>query len=143
MYAIKCHMTKAEREAFLADVHVGILCVDEPGRGPCALPIWYRYRDGRVEIGIKRSSLKGRLLAAAGRATMTVQNETPPFAYVSVEGPIEFGPMLEDDVDMAVRYLGEEWGPLYLQFNPLTPDDTFVYLTPEHWRTWDYTKMFE
>ena len=27
-------MTKAEREAFLADVHVGVLAVDEPGRGP-------------------------------------------------------------------------------------------------------------
>ena len=34
-------MTKAEREAFLADVHVAVLAVDEPGRGPLSLPIWY------------------------------------------------------------------------------------------------------
>ena len=27
-------MTKAEREAFLAEVHIGVLAVDEPGRGP-------------------------------------------------------------------------------------------------------------
>jgi nitroimidazol reductase NimA-like FMN-containing flavoprotein (pyridoxamine 5'-phosphate oxidase superfamily) len=31
-------MTKAEREAFLADVHVGVLAVDEPGRRPMSAP---------------------------------------------------------------------------------------------------------
>jgi hypothetical protein len=30
-------MTVAERETFLTDVHVGILAIDEPGRGPLAL----------------------------------------------------------------------------------------------------------
>ena len=43
------HMTVDEREAFLADVHVGVLSVDEPGRGPLALPIWYRFVDGVVK----------------------------------------------------------------------------------------------
>jgi len=55
-------MTTSEREAFLADVHVGVLAVDEPGRGPMALPIWYRSVDGVVEIGMNRESLKARLL---------------------------------------------------------------------------------
>ena len=32
-------MTEEERSAFLDDVHVGILAVDEPDRGPMALPI--------------------------------------------------------------------------------------------------------
>ena len=32
-------MSVAEREAFLADVHVGILAIERPGRGPLALPI--------------------------------------------------------------------------------------------------------
>ena len=40
-------MTKEERAAFLADVHVGVLAVDEPGRGPLSLPIWYLV-DGEV-----------------------------------------------------------------------------------------------
>jgi len=39
-------MTPQEREAFLADVHVGVLAIEEPGRGPLALPVWYVYRDG-------------------------------------------------------------------------------------------------
>ena len=39
-------MTRAEREAFLADVHVGVLSIAEPGRGPLAAPIWYGYEPG-------------------------------------------------------------------------------------------------
>ena len=45
-------MTREEREAFLADVHIGILSVDEPGRGPTALPIWYLVDEGDVIMGI-------------------------------------------------------------------------------------------
>jgi len=42
------NMNSAEREAFLAGVHVGVLAVDEPGRGPHALPIWYDFANGEV-----------------------------------------------------------------------------------------------
>ena len=40
---MKLSMTRAEREAFLAGVHVGVLSIPEPGRGPLAAPIWYGY----------------------------------------------------------------------------------------------------
>ena len=39
-------MTKAEREEFLAALHVGIISIDEPGRGPLTVPIWYGYEPG-------------------------------------------------------------------------------------------------
>ncbi len=39
-------MTRQEREAFLADLHVGIISIDEPGRGPLTAPIWYDYEPG-------------------------------------------------------------------------------------------------
>ena len=42
-------MTKAEREAFLADVHVGVVSIPEPGGAPVTVPIWYRYAP--VNIG--------------------------------------------------------------------------------------------
>ena len=71
-------MTVQEREAFLADVHVGILAINRGERGPLALPIWYQYRDGVVEIGMGGDSLKAQLLRAAGRATLTAQTETAP-----------------------------------------------------------------
>ncbi len=69
------HMTTDERIAFLAEVRVGVLAVDEPGRGPLALPVWYLVDGDDLVASMDGSSLKGRLLAAAGRATLTVQSE--------------------------------------------------------------------
>jgi nitroimidazol reductase NimA-like FMN-containing flavoprotein (pyridoxamine 5'-phosphate oxidase superfamily) len=133
-------MTVDERMAFLADVHVGLLAVDEPGRGPLALPVWYLFRDGTVQIGMDGGSLKARLLRAAGRATLTVQTETPPYLYVSVEGPVEIAATQRDDLEMASRYLGPELGAWYAENNPSTNDSVLVTLTPEHWRTMDFNK---
>jgi nitroimidazol reductase NimA-like FMN-containing flavoprotein (pyridoxamine 5'-phosphate oxidase superfamily) len=39
-------MTQQERETFLADAHIGIICISDPGRGPLAVPIWYAYNPG-------------------------------------------------------------------------------------------------
>jgi nitroimidazol reductase NimA-like FMN-containing flavoprotein (pyridoxamine 5'-phosphate oxidase superfamily) len=135
-------MTRAEREAFLADVHVGVLAVEEAGRGPMALPIWYVVDDGDVMIGMDGSSLKARLLRQAGRATLTVQTETPPYQYVSVEGPVSVSSAHRDDLEMASRYLGPELGQWYAETNPSTDDSVTVRLHPEHWRTFDFGKLY-
>jgi len=134
-------MTDDEREAFLADVHVGILAVDEPGRGPLAMPIWYLYRDGAVLIGMDGQSLKARLLRAAGRATLTAQTEAPPYKYVSVEGPVSIEAIQRDDLEMATRYLGSELGRWYADNNPSTEQSVVAVLRPEHWRTMDFAKL--
>jgi hypothetical protein len=82
-------MTKQEREAFLADVHVGIISIVEEGHGPLTVPIWYAYDPGKdLLIMTGRESRKGRLLARAGRFSLCAQTESPPYKYVSVEGPI-------------------------------------------------------
>ena len=133
-------MTKAEREAFLAEVHVGLLAIEEPGRGPLNLPIWYLYRNRVVVISIGGETLKARLLRAAGRATITVQTETAPYKYVSVEGPVTLEPGAPDQSETAVRYLGSELGAWYMEQNPESPDSVTVVLTPEHWRTHDFAK---
>ncbi len=134
-------MTVAEREAFLAAVHVGVLAVDEPGRGPLALPVWYVLRPGNVvEIGMGRNTLKHRLLEAAGRATLIVQEEALPYRYVSVEGPIAVRDERRDNREHAVRYLGPELGAQYAQANA-DSDSVLVLLTVEHWRTQDFGKL--
>ena len=58
-------MTKQEREAFLADVHVGVIRISDEARGPLAVPIWYAYDlGGDMRIMTGRESRKGRLLRA-------------------------------------------------------------------------------
>src|SRR5688572_26577232 len=82
-------MTKDERERFLADVHIGIISIQEDGRGPLTVPVWYSYEPGgELRVITGRTSRKGRLLARAGRFSLCAQTEQPPYRYVSVEGPI-------------------------------------------------------
>lgn len=135
-------MTRDERDTFLRDQHVAIVAIDEPGRGPLALPIWYLVADdGDVLLSMDGDSVKARLLAAAGRATITVQTETAPYQYVSVEGPITIGPVTHDPLELASRYLGPELGQWYVDNNPTTDDTRTVRLRPEHWRTFDFNKV--
>ena len=133
-------MTIDEREAFLADLHVGILSIAREGKGPLSLPIWYQYRNGEVTIGISDSSVKALLLRRHGRATLTVQNEAPPYQYVMVEGPATISAGDRDVLAMATRYLGPELGAWYAEQNPTTDDSVTVHLHPESWLTCDYGK---
>ena len=134
-------MTVEEREAFLADLHVGILSIAREGKGPLALPIWYLVEDGDVIIGMSGTSLKAKLLRKAGRATMTVQTEAPPYQYVMVEGPVAVLSEQRDDFEMASRYLGPELGRWYADNNASTEGSVLVRLTPEQWLTGDFSKM--
>src|SRR6266478_1875689 len=82
-------MTKQERESFLADLHLGIISVADNGRGPLTVPIWYSYEPGgEVRVVTGGTSRKAQLLRTARRFSLCAQTETPPYKYVSVEGPI-------------------------------------------------------
>lgn len=140
-------MTRDEREAFLADVHVGVLCVAEPGRGPLAAPIWYAYEPGgELRVITERGSRKGRLLEGAGRMSLVAQTESPPYKYVSVEGPvvaIEPADRERDARPMAHRYLGPELGDRYIaETSDDREDQVLVRMRPERWLSVDYSKQF-
>ena len=132
-------MTPEAAASFLTDVHVGVLAIDHPGHGPRALPIWYQFEAGDVVIGMGGTSLKAKLLRVAGRASLTVQTEAPPYKYVSVEGPVVVSDEQRDDLAMATRYLGPEMGKWYAENSPSTSASVLVRLTPEKWRTADFS----
>lgn len=133
-------MTPDEREAFLSGVHVGVLSIQRDGKGPLALPIWYAYEDGDVIIHMSGESVKATLLRRHGRASMTVQNETPPYQYVMVEGPVTVTQSDRDIEPLAIHYLGDEMGRQYAASNPPTEQSVIARLTPERWLTTDYSK---
>jgi PPOX class probable F420-dependent enzyme len=135
-------MTRADREEFLADLHVGVLSVaDDAGGAPLVAPVWYRYEPGgEVVLSIGRTSQKAGLLAAAGRASLCAQREELPYAFVTVDGPVAIGqPAPEDREHLAERYLGE-LAPAYLEATR-GEDTVTVRLTPERWRTQDYSQI--
>ena len=142
-------MTRAEREKFLADLHVGIVSIAEEGRGPLSVPIWYDYEPGgELWIVTDRRSRKGALLEKASRFSLCAQTEAPPYRYVSVEGPIvsmDPSALERDTRPMAHRYLGAELGDGYIE---ATRDEraaggsVLVRMRPERWLTVDYSKQF-
>jgi nitroimidazol reductase NimA-like FMN-containing flavoprotein (pyridoxamine 5'-phosphate oxidase superfamily) len=141
-------MTKAEREAFLAGLHVGVISIAEKDRGPLTAPIWYDYEPGGdLWILTGRDSRKGRLLAEAGRFSLVAQTETAPYKYVSVEGPItsiEKPDLERDERPMAHRYLGPDFGDRYIEATRSDDDvdNILVRMRPERWLTTDYSKQF-
>ena len=138
-------MTKMEREAFLAGVHVGMISIAEEGRGPLTVPIWYAYAPGgELWLITGRHSRKGRLLTQAGRCSLCVQTESPPYRYVSVEGPITAIEAVDVERDLrplAHRYLGAEEGDSFVeQMRGGQAENILVRLWPERWLTADYAK---
>jgi PPOX class probable F420-dependent enzyme len=136
-------MSAAEREQFLAGLHVGIFSVAEDTRGPIAVPVWYDYQPGgQVSVITGRSSRKARAIRAAGRVSLCAQDEAPPYRYVSVEGPVVLEEVEFDErLAMARRYLGREGGDRYMATEPdSASEDLVVRMTPEHWLGVDYGK---
>ena len=140
-------MTAAERMAFLNEVRPAILSLNDPERGPLASPVWFDMLEtGDLWFVTQSDIRKGRLITLGGRITLTVQRHSPPYAYVSVEGPVTEIRPYELEVDllpMATRYLGADGGRRYVDDaragnNPET--SIRVTMRSETWRTVDYSK---
>lgn len=138
-------MTQEERETFLADLHVGVISIEQSDRPPLTVPIWYDYSP---EVGLwvitGENSIKGQALQKAGRFSLVAQTETPPvYQYVSVEGRIietRASDLEQDQRPMAHRYFGAELGDAYVAASPNEGNLVFV-MRPDRWRTVDYRKM--
>ena len=145
-------MTDAERDAFLAEPHLGILSIARDGKGPLVAPIWYRYEPGQsFEMCMGAGSAKAHRLRAERRATLAVVDATGGrYRYVTIEGAVSLTPLgdrtREAILAMSSRYLGPKGGQRYTEqfMDRLERDDlheghgtdeVLVRLTPERWRT--------
>jgi PPOX class probable F420-dependent enzyme len=136
----KLSMSPSEREAFLADLHVGVLAVERADGPPLTAPIWYRYEGGVVEMTVGTESAKANALRPAGRASLCVQREEYPYAYVTVEGPVLLTEATRDlRLAIATRYGNAEIAEAYVASTD-GGDHTALVLTPETWLTVDYAK---
>ncbi|WP_335580959.1 pyridoxamine 5'-phosphate oxidase family protein [Streptomyces sp. KLMMK] len=134
------------REQFLAAPRIGVLGVTDPrggDRAPLVVPVWYGYEPGgEIVVETGRETVKARLLRAAGRFSLCVQDERRPYRYVSVEGPVT---SVEDPIDPAVRealaqrYLDPDEARDYLAAtsDQLKHDIAFR-MRPQRWRTADF-----
>ena len=136
-------MPAAEREAFLAEPHIGVLTITRgDAQPPLASPIWYEYEPGGdVVINVGRGSVKARLAEAAGAASLTVQTEALPYRFVTIGGPLTTTEA--DDATrrrIAARYLPAEMVDDYLTTAD-AEDMVTLRLTPATWHSNDYTHV--
>ena len=135
-------MTETEKQEYLADLHVGVLSLNDNSNGPLTAPIWYDYEPGgELWFITGPNSLKGKLLEVGVRLSLVAQSEEPPYKYVSVEGTVvSIRESTEDDLlAMAVRYLGETGGKQYTE-NSNVSGGVLVRIKPERWLAVDYGK---
>lgn len=138
-------MSEAERQAFLADLHVGVISIERADGPPLTVPIWYGYEPGGdVWVVTGADSLKTKLLQKAQRFSLCAQTETPPlYSYVSVEGPVvsvDPADLEADQRPMAHRYFGSELGDLYIA--SVEGESSLKWtMRPERWWSVDYSKL--
>jgi nitroimidazol reductase NimA-like FMN-containing flavoprotein (pyridoxamine 5'-phosphate oxidase superfamily) len=134
-------LTREERETFLAEPHIGALAVNEDGRAPLTLPIWYQYAPGgELWVMTGTDSKKARLIAEAGRFSLMVDRLEPTIRYVSVEGPVVRAEKATEEQlrEITARYLAPEKVDPYMQFATENHgENTVFYLRPEHWYSAD------
>jgi PPOX class probable F420-dependent enzyme len=136
-------MTQAEREQFLADLHVGVLSIERADGPPLTVPIWYIYEPGgELWFLTEPDSLKGRLLNKCMRFSLCAQSESLPYKYVSVEGTatISVADRELHSRPMAHRYLGVKEGDKYTDRGS-DSNSVRVSTIPERWLTVDYSKF--
>ncbi|CAB4618278.1 unannotated protein [freshwater metagenome] len=136
-------MSTAEKEQFLADLHVGVLSIERADGPPLTVPVWYIYEPGgELWFLIDLDSLKGHLLQKSMRFSLCAQSESLPYKYVSVEGTATISAADKElhSRPMAHRYLGPIEGDKYVDRGS-DSGSVRVSTRPERWFSVDYSKF--
>jgi Pyridoxamine 5'-phosphate oxidase len=143
-YPAHMPLSERERQEFLAQPHVAALSVAAgPYRAPLVVPIWYQYEPGGdIWFHTAVGSRKAKLIDAAGRVSLMVDEAGARVRYVSVEGPVvRTEPGTEQDVRaMTERYLPADRVEHYLEFALAVHGEQVVYhVRPQRWLSADLT----
>jgi uncharacterized protein len=143
-------LTDQEREQFLTEYHVATLSVaSDSERPPLTVPVWYHYQPGgnlTFFTGSQgRKARKSRLIEKAGVLSLSVQQETAPYKYVTVEGTViqaDRAPAAEQLVSIIRRYLPEEMAQGFAAGELGRADSELVLYTvrPDRWLTFDFSE---
>ena len=79
---------------------------------PLVVPVWFIVEGDSLVFNTGKDTAKGRALARDPRATLCVDLEEPPFAFVQVQGEAELSEdpaeLLRTATAIAARYVGAE-----------------------------------
>lgn len=99
--------------AFLSEgTRTGMLGYLASDGRPLVAPVWFVVDDGQLAFNTGKNTAKGRALARDPRVVMCVDDPTPPYSFVQIQGIAsiseEPGDLLEIATRTGGRYMGED-----------------------------------
>ena len=106
-------MSESEWRDFISQgTRTGKLATTRKDGRPHVMPIWFLLDGDELVFNTGASTVKGRTLARTGQASLCVDDETPPFSFVTVSGPVTISTDPDELLDwatrIAARYMGAE-----------------------------------
>jgi PPOX class probable F420-dependent enzyme len=106
-------MSVEERRAFLLEgTRTGKLATVRADGRPHVVPIWFVLDDDDVVLTTGAATVKGRNISRDPRVCLCVDDENPPFSFVTVEGEAALSKdpdeLLRWAIRLGGRYMGAE-----------------------------------
>jgi len=121
------------REFLQAGTRTGKLSYTAGDGRPLVAPVWFVLEDDALVFNTGASTAKGRALRRDPRATICVDLEQPPYAYVQVQGAAELSEEPDDLLATATaigrRYMGADRAEEFGRRNAV-PGELVVRLRP-------------
>jgi PPOX class probable F420-dependent enzyme len=127
-------MTPDETRAFLLEgTRTAALATVRTDGRPHVAPVWFTLDGDDLLFNTGEETVKGANLRRDARVALMVDDEEPPYAFVSIEGDVS----LSDDLDtmrhwatrIAARYMGEDQADAYGRRNAV-PGELLVRVHP-------------
>lgn len=127
-------MTPEETRAFLLEgTRTAALATTRADGRPHVAPIWFTLDGDDLLFNTGELTVKGANLRRDGRVALMVDDEDPPYAFVSIEGTAtlsgELETMLPWATRIAARYMGKELAEAYGRRNAV-PGELLVRVRP-------------
>ena len=124
----------AEQQAFLLEgTRTGKLATVRKDGRPHVVPIWFVLDGDTLVFTTGEASVKAANMRRDPRVAMCVDDETPPYAYIIIEGTASFSTdsdaLLYWATRIAGRYMGEDLAEAYGKRNGV-PGELLVRVTP-------------
>ena len=127
-------MTETEWRSFITEgTRTAKLAVVTPAGRPHVTPVWFVLDCDDVVFTTGETTREGKGLLHTGRASLCVDDETPPYAYVTLAGTVgireDLGEMEKWATEIGARYLGADRAQEYGRRTAAAPE-LLVRLTP-------------
>jgi len=127
-------MTKAESRRFLIEgTKTGKIATVKKDGSPHVVPIWFDLDNGNIVFTTGGDSVKAKNMRRDPRVCLTVDDQTPPYAFVKIEGIASFSDDLKEMLHWATRiggrYMGEDQAEAFGKRNAV-PGELLVRIRP-------------